>query len=156
LPTPVTEVERKILLVDDYRHSLEGLRAAFVAVGWLVETAGDSWQAVRRIKDGGFDVAVIDLDLPPVHGVAVSGWDLVRICRAVNPEVPIVVVSADGGPETRTLGEQLTVAKVLVKPIDMAELKLTVRGEHPRGGHIMLGWIWASVIVGLMVLEIWL
>jgi len=123
-------VERQILLVDDYRHSLEGLRAAFVAIGWLVETAGDSWQAVRRIKDGGFDVAVIDLDLPPVHGVAVSGWDLVRICRAVNPEVPIVVVSADGGPETRRLGERLTVAKVFVKPIDMAELKLAVRGAE--------------------------
>lgn len=120
-------MERSILLVDDYRHSLEGLRDAFVAVGWSVETAGDSWQAARMITGGGFDVAVIDLDLPPVHGVAVSGWDLVRICRIFNPDVPIVVVSADGNPEARTLSERLMVAKLLVKPIDIAELKVAVR-----------------------------
>ena len=120
----------RILLVDDYRRSLEGLRDAFVTVGWLVETAGDSWQAVRRIRDGGFDVAVIDLDLPPVHGVTVSGWDLVRICRVFNPEVPIVVVSADGSPETGALAERLRVAKLLVKPIDVAELKVAVRGAE--------------------------
>jgi DNA-binding response OmpR family regulator len=122
-----TDVERKVLLVDDYRHSREGVRDALVAAGWSVETAGDSWQAVRRIRDGGFDVAVIDLDLPPVHGVTVSGWDLVRICRAFNPETPIVVVSADGSAEPRGLGERLMVTRLLVKPIDVAELKIAVR-----------------------------
>ena len=121
-------MEPRILLVDDYRRSLEGLRDAFVTVGWLVATAGDSWQAVRKIRDGGFDVAVIDLDLPPVHGVTVSGWDLVRICRVFNPEVPIVVVSADGSPEAGMLAERLRVAKLLVKPIDVAELKVAIRG----------------------------
>ena len=126
-------MKRNILLVDDYRHSLEGLRDAFTSVGWSVATAGDSWQALRMIRDGGFDVAVIDLDLPPVHGVTMSGWDLVRICRVFNPEVPIVVVSADGGPEVRILGERLMVAKLFVKPIDVAELKVTVReAEGPR------------------------
>jgi len=119
-----------MLLVDDYRHSREGLRDAFVTVGWLVETAGDSWQAVRRIRDGGFDVAVIDLDLPPVHGVAMSGWDLVRICRVFHPETPIVVVSADGSPEAGVLAEHLMVAKVLVKPIDIDELKVAVRSAE--------------------------
>lgn len=120
-------MKQRILLVDDYRHSLEGLRDAFVTGGWLVETAGDSWQAVRRIRDGAFDVAVIDLDLPPVHGVAMSGWDLVRICRVFHPEIPVVVVSADGSPEAGVLAEDLMVAKVLVKPIDIAELKVAVR-----------------------------
>lgn len=122
-------MKRTILLVDDYRHSREGLRDALVTVGWLVETAGDSWQAVGRIIDGGFDVAIIDLDLPPAHGVAMGGWDLVRICRVFHPETPIVVVSGDdGSPEAGVLAERLTVAKVLVKPIDVAELKVAVRG----------------------------
>src|SRR3989304_1024134 len=87
-------VGKKILVVDDDLHSREGLRASLQGEGYRVETAADSWQAIKQIKECRFDVAILDLDLPPVHGVTVSGWDLARIFRAYHPAISIIVISA--------------------------------------------------------------
>jgi two-component system response regulator PhoP len=120
-------VEKRILLVDDYRHSREGLRTWLLAGGYRVETAADGWQAIKKMKDGLFDVAIIDLDLPAVHGVAVSGWDLVRIFRAFNPTVSIVLVSSEGGTEVKAQAERLKVSELLEKPVAPATLTAIVR-----------------------------
>jgi CheY-like chemotaxis protein len=53
-----------------------------------VEAVSDGWQAYRKIKEGFFDLAIVDLELPPVLGVAMTGWDLVRILRAYFPGIP--------------------------------------------------------------------
>ena len=126
-------VEKKILLVDDYRHSREGLRTWLLAGGHRVETAADSWQAIQKMKDGLFEVAIIDLDLPPVHGVAVSGWDLVRIFRAFNPAVCIIVVGSEGGSEARAQAARLKVSEFLEKPVTLATLKAIVRTLQNEG-----------------------
>ncbi len=123
-PAPV---RKKILVVDDERHSREGLRVWLLGAGYTVETAAetaaDSWQAIKKIKDYPFEVAIIDLDLPPVHGVALSGWDLVRIFRAFNPSIGIVVVGAEESRDVRTQVKQLKVSEFLEKPISPTRLK---------------------------------
>lgn len=124
-------MEKKILLVDAYRHSREGLRTWLLAGGYRVETAADSWQAIKKMKDGLFDVAILDLDLPPVHGVAVSGWDLVRIFRAFNPTVSIILIGSEGGSEAQA--ERLKVSEFLEKPVTPATLKAIVRTLQKEG-----------------------
>lgn len=94
-------VEKRILVVDDDLHSREGLRASLIAI--------------------------IDLDLPPVHGVTVSGWDLARIFRAYHPAISIIVVSAEDRDAVRAEAEQLRVSEFLEKPINPAQLKMIVR-----------------------------
>ncbi len=113
---------RRILVVDDHGPSREGLRRWLLGAGWQAETASDGWQALKRIKEGRFDVAIIDLDLPPVHGVAVSGWDLVRIFRAFNPSISIIVLSAEGGEDVKVRADQLRVSWLLEKPINSSQL----------------------------------
>ena len=114
---------KRILLVDDEPHSREGLRVSLVGAGYIVETAADSWQAIKKVKDYSFEVAIIDLDLPPVHGVALTGWDLVRIFRAFNPLIGIVVVGAEESRDVKTQAEQLKVSEFLEKPISPTRLK---------------------------------
>lgn len=116
-------VPKRILVVDDESHSREGLRASLLGAGYTVETAADSWQAIKKIKDYPFEVAIIDLDLPPVHGVALTGWDLVRIFRAFNPSIGIVVVGAEESRDVKTKVERLKVSEFLEKPISPARLK---------------------------------
>jgi two-component system nitrogen regulation response regulator GlnG len=123
-------VHQRILLVDDYRYSLHGLKDCLVAGGFKVETAEDSWLAIKKMKEGLFEVAIIDLDLPPVHGVAMSGWDLVRIFRAFNSGVSIIVVSSEGGPEVRAQAAKLNVSEFLEKPISPSKLKAVVKKLH--------------------------
>jgi len=113
--------------VDDHRHSREGLTESLSGEGHQVEAAADGWQAIKKVKEGRFEVAIIDLDLPPVHGVDMSGWDLIRICRAFHPAITIIVVSAEAGQAVIAQAEELKVAKVLEKPIDPTQLKAIVR-----------------------------
>jgi len=122
-----TAVQKRILVVDDHRHSREGLRESLSGEGYQVETAADGWQAIKKVKEGRFEVAIIDLDLPPVYGVDMSGWDLIRICRAFHPGITIIVVSAEAGQAVKAQAEELKVAKVLEKPIDPTQLKAIVR-----------------------------
>lgn len=118
-----TTAPKRILVVDNERHSREGLRDSLLGAGYTVETAADSWQAIKKIKDDFFEVAIIDIDLAPVYGVALSGWDLVRIFRAFNPSIGIVVVGAEESRYAKTQAERLKVSEFLEKPISPTRLK---------------------------------
>ena len=119
-------MSKNILLVDAYPSSREGLKASLRGEGCSVETVGDSWQAIKKMKESHFAVAIIDLDLPPVHGVAVSGWDLVRIFRAFDPGITLILVGADPGRDALAHAEQVKVSEFLEKPISPRHLKAIV------------------------------
>ena len=119
-------VSKNILLVDAYPSSREGLKDSLRGEGCSVETVGDSWQAIKKMKESHFAVAIIDLDLPPVHGVAVSGWDLVRIFRAFDPGITLILVGADPGRDALAQAEQVKVSEFLEKPISPRHLKAIV------------------------------
>jgi len=121
-------MRRRILLVEDDQHSRNGLQASLVADRHGVEAVSDGWEAFRRIKEGAFDLAVVDLDLPPVHGVLVTGWDVVRILRAYCPNISIILTSAQGDDEVRRLAKRFKVSVFLVKPIDPNDVKLFIQG----------------------------
>ncbi len=124
-------MRKRILVVDDDLHSREGLKYTLLGEGYAVETSADSWQAIRKIKDGVFDVAIIDLDLPTVHGVSVTAWDLARIFRAYNPAIAIIVVGAEEERSVRHQAELFSVLEFLVKPISPTRLKAIVRSIEP-------------------------
>src|SRR6185436_5495817 len=96
-----TEGRDRLLLVDPYGTSREGLGVALRVSGFVVETAGGSSEAIRKVGARDFDLAIIDLDLPPVHGIAEDGWDLVRILRAANPALLMVLIAAECTPTRR-------------------------------------------------------
>src|SRR5262245_25314455 len=112
----------RILVVDDDRPSREGLSALLLSEGYAVAAAADAWQAMMHLRAHRFDVAVVDLDLPSVHGVDLGGWDVVRIARGYQPDIAVIVLSADEdttpGPEALALD----VTGVLGKPISLQEL----------------------------------
>jgi CheY-like chemotaxis protein len=117
------DVKGSVLVVDDHTPSRDGLKQWFSDRGWRVATAADGWEALTRIKTAAFEVAIVDLDLPPVHGVALSGWDVVRIVRALRPRTSILVLSAQGGHDVRALAERLGVSELVEKPIGRTQLR---------------------------------
>lgn len=124
----------RILLVEDDPEASAGLGALLRADGHRVHLAGDSLTAIGMIKDGGLDVALVDLRLPPPPGLGgrtLSGWDLIRIHRAFAPEVAVIVVSADLGPETWARARELAVRRCLAKPVDLALLRECLRELAP-------------------------
>ena len=121
---------RQILVVEDDLNSREGLRGLLSVGGYRVDTAADGWQALERIKQGTYELAIVDLDLPVVHGIAMDGWDVARIVRAFCPEVGIVVVSGRGDDEIRDAAVHMGVA-FLEKPFSMADLRGVIAGFFP-------------------------
>lgn len=122
-----------ILVVEDERHSREGLRDLLAGRGYLVETAADMPQAIRHVNAQHFAGAIIDLQLPSVREVTVTGWDIADICRACTPDIAVLFVSAQGGAEVEDRAERLGRAAFLEKPIDPARLTATLGRLGLRG-----------------------
>lgn len=121
---------RQILVVEDDLNSREGLRGLLSAGGHRVDTAADGWQALERIKQESYELAIVDLDLPVVHGIAMDGWDVARILRAFCPEVAIVVVSGRGDEDVRAAARHGGV-EFLEKPLAVSDLRTVIARLFP-------------------------
>ena len=121
---------RQILVVEDDVNSREGLRGLLSTGGHRVDTAADGWEALEHIKQDSYELAIVDLDLPVVHGIAMDGWDVARILRAFCPEVAIVVISGRGDDEVREAARQIDVA-FLEKPLAMPDLRTVIARLFP-------------------------
>jgi CheY-like chemotaxis protein len=115
-----------ILVVEDEPHSRLGLGALLEQRGYRVETAADVPEAIRRLQASRFEGAIIDIRLPDVHAVGVTGWDVAEICRTFTPEMGLLFVSAQGGPEVEARAGSLGRAAFLEKPLDSARLAATL------------------------------
>jgi len=121
---------RQILVVEDDLNSREGLRGLLAAGGCRVDTAADGWEALEHIKQDSYELAIVDLDLPVVHGIAMDGLDVARILRAFCPDVSIVVVSGRDDEQVRDAVEHLDVA-FLAKPLAVSDLRNVIAELFP-------------------------
>jgi len=116
-----------ILIVDAYRHSREGLSASLRAGGYRVDTAAESSEAIQKAKDGRFDLAIMEVDLPAAHGLVMNGWDLALIFRAFHPGAAIILITTEWRPELRARAEDLGRARLVEKPIHPGQLRALVK-----------------------------
>lgn len=114
-----------ILIVEDDFNSREGLKLTLVAEGYRVEAVRDGLHAIKRILERRFAAAIIDINLPPIMDVTITGWDLVHLFHSVDPAMPIIVVSAEDGVESRATQPQ--VSGFLRKPIKPSQLKFMLK-----------------------------
>ena len=122
----------RALLIDPYAGSREGLRASLEAEGCWVEAAAMATQAVALMREGEFDLAVIDLGMPPTRGIAKSAWELGRLFRAFNPHAPLVLLAAEIPRDLAAETACVCPAVLLEKPIDPNQLRRLVRQQVGR------------------------
>lgn len=117
----------RALLIDSYAGSREGLRASLEAEGCVVEATADAPCALALMRAGGFDIAVVDLGLSPVRGIARSAWELARLFRLFNPSALLVLLAAELGRDADAEVASVCPALVLEKPINPGHLRAIVR-----------------------------
>jgi CheY-like chemotaxis protein len=122
-----TRTSDRILVVEGYGHSREGLTASLRGEGLSVEAAAECAEAVQKMHRGEFGVAIIDVDLAASRGTELTGWDLARAFRALHPDAAIVLVTAEWAPEVGAEAERLRECCVVEKPIDPVQLRAIVR-----------------------------
>jgi two-component system OmpR family response regulator len=133
-PRDMNELDRRparCLLVDDdddIRHSVADFLARFGLVGVL---AADG-RAMRRIlSTEPIDVIVLDIMLPDESGLQLCQW-----ARSTKPDVPIIMLTAQGDPGSRVVGLELGADDYLGKPFEPRELVARIHAllRRARGG----------------------
>jgi PAS domain S-box-containing protein len=106
---------RRMLVIDDNATNREILSRQARAWGMLVETAGRPSDALARIRRGNLDVAVIDLQMPEMDGIA-----LAREIRSSGSDMPLVLATSVGHVrDARAAGD---FAAQLIKPVKASAL----------------------------------
>jgi DNA-binding response OmpR family regulator len=119
----------RVLVVEDQRKLAATIAKGLRREGLAVDVAGDGAEAMQLAADVGYDVVVLDRDLPRVHGD--------QVCRALaGGSVRILMLTASAGLDDRVTGLNLGADDYLVKPFAFAELLARVRalGRRVQGG----------------------
>src|SRR3546814_1554179 len=121
----------RILLVEDEPRIAADVAAALGAAGYLVDMVGDGEEAWFRGDTEDYDLAVLDLGLPKMDGLAVlKRW------RAAGRAMPVLVLTARGTWPERVEGIDAGADDYLPKPFHMDELLARVRALIRRtAGH---------------------
>ncbi len=112
---------KKILVVDDDENFLKLIRIRLELSGYEVVTALNEDEAVIRIKEETFDLAVLDLRL--VHQ---DGISLMEEIHSINPYMPIIILTAHGSIESAVEAMRKGAYTFLNKPYDPDELLMQI------------------------------
>ncbi len=112
-------MKRKIMVVDDDVQILQSLRKLLQAEGYEVVSAADGREALERFDPQAIDLMLLDLNLP-----ARSGWDVFERVTALNPLLPIVIIT--GRDRQRELAGAAGVGALMEKPLDVPLLLRTI------------------------------
>jgi DNA-binding NtrC family response regulator len=118
----VKKAHERILIVDDEENVLVLFKRVLAKEGYQVECASSAYEALNRLENNSFNLVLTDLKMDGMDGI-----DLVRKSKAVNPTVPFIMITAYGTIQAAMTAANEGVENFLVKPIDIAELKLAVK-----------------------------
>ena len=107
-----------ILVVEDEEHLAMGIKYNLVAEGYRVTVCGDGRAALKLLTEcrGDVDLVVLDLMLPGMSGYAVC-----ESLRAIDRDMPVLILSARTLSEDRTRGFDLGANQYMTKPFDLDE-----------------------------------
>ena len=112
---------KKMLVVDDDGNFLKLIRMRLELAGYDVACALDEDEAIRLATEKTFDVAIVDLKL--VHS---DGISLMQELHAINPYVPIIILTAHGSIESAVEATKKGAFNFLNKPFDPEQLLLQI------------------------------
>jgi DNA-binding response OmpR family regulator len=119
----------RVLVAEDHRKLAETVAAGLRREGMAVDIALDGQQALDRAGVTGYDVIVLDRDLPAVHGDRVCAVLVAGGCAS-----RILMLTAAGTIEDRVDGLGLGADDYLSKPFAFAELVARIRALARRSG----------------------
>lgn len=117
-----------ILVVDDEKLLVKGLKFNLENEGYTVSTAYDGEAAVELVQKEHFDLVLLDLMMPKLGGLEAC----VRI-RSFS-SVPIIILTAKGEDMDKLFGFECGADDYVTKPFNILELKARVRALLRRSG----------------------
>ncbi|HCT65582.1 MAG TPA: DNA-binding response regulator [Lachnospiraceae bacterium] len=111
----------KILVVDDEKLIVKGIKFSLEQDSMEVTAAYDGEDALNLIKSQEFDLVVLDVMLPKMDGL--------EVCQQTREfsQVPIIMVTAKGEDMDKIMGLEYGADDYIVKPFNILELKARIK-----------------------------
>ncbi|MGM9618610.1 MAG: response regulator transcription factor [Oscillospiraceae bacterium] len=111
----------KILVVDDEKLLVKGIRFNLENEGYQVETAYDGKTAVEMARSGAYDLILLDVMMPEMDGL--------ETCMHIREfsDVPVIMLTARSEDTDKLLGFEYGADDYVTKPFNILELKARVR-----------------------------
>jgi DNA-binding response OmpR family regulator len=111
----------KILVVDDEKLIVKGIRFSLLQDGMEVDCAYDGEEAVELAKKTEYDVVLLDIMLPKLDGF--------EVCQAIREfsDMPIIMLTAKGGDMDKILGLENGADDYITKPFNILEVKARIK-----------------------------
>jgi DNA-binding NtrC family response regulator len=116
----------QILIVDDEPNIRHLLQQTLSEEKYKVQTAGSVLEAIEKLHETSFALAIVDLLLPGVNGL-----ELAEAIRIIDPGTPVVLISAYGTPAFEGMASHPAIRHYLHKPFSMDRLLGLVRRYVP-------------------------
>ena len=119
----------KILLVEDEERLASFIRKGMSAEGYEVEIAYDGRTGLSLFRRNSYDIIILDINLPQING-----FELCRLIRADNENVPVLMLTALDSLADKSDGFNAGADDYLAKPFEFQELLLRLRALTRRSG----------------------
>jgi two-component system sensor histidine kinase/response regulator len=118
-----------ILVVDDERGIREGCRRALVPLGYRVDVADTAAAGLRMLREGSYDLVLLDLMMPGMSGIEALG----RI-REIDPDIVVIIITGYATVEAAVKTIKQGAYDFISKPFTADDLILVVNKglEHRR------------------------
>jgi DNA-binding response OmpR family regulator len=112
---------KKVLVVDDEKLIVKGIRFSLEQDGMEVDSAYDGEEALKLASENDYDVILLDVMLPKLNGF--------EVCQQVRDfsDVPIVMLTAKGEDMDKILGLEYGADDYITKPFNILEVKARLR-----------------------------
>ena len=112
---------KKILVVDDEKLIVKGLRFSLEQDYMEVDTAYDGEEAINKAKENSYDMILLDIMLPKFTGL--------EVCQMIREfsDVPIIMLTAKGEDMDKILGLEYGADDYITKPFNILEVKARIK-----------------------------
>ena len=121
--------EKRVLVVDDEKLIVKGIRFSLEQEGMKVDCAYDGEEALKLAKENIYDILLLDVMLPKYDGF--------EVCRQIREysDVPIIMLTAKGDDMDKILGLEYGADDYITKPFNILEVKARIKAILRRTGR---------------------
>ncbi len=113
---------KRILIVDDDDEIRELLEFDIAQSGYFVDTASDGKEGLTKVLNNSYDLVILDVMMPKMNG-----FDVCKNIRQAKLAIPVLMLTAKGTIDDKTVGFDCGADDYLVKPFDVQEVLLRIR-----------------------------
>lgn len=119
---------KRVLVVDDEKLIVKGIRFSLEQDGMEVDCAYDGEEALAYARDNDYDMILLDIMLPKLDGF--------EVCQQIREfsDVPIVMLTAKGDDMDKILGLEYGADDYITKPFNILEVKARIKAIMRRTG----------------------